>query len=233
MIDGLKVLALVPARGGSKGLPRKNVLELAGLPLIAWTLDAAKSSRHVDRCIVSTDDDEIAEVAKAHGGDVPFMRPAELASDSADTLGVVRHALERVPGFDILVVLQPTSPLRTGEDIDGTLKQLQHHGAPSCVSVVEPAKSPYWSYRLNEDSRLVPLLDADTTGVRRQDLPRCYVLNGAVYATRVDWLLEHGSILGQESVAYAMPAERSVDIDTEFDLRLAACCLQENATLPR
>ncbi|MCP5437384.1 MAG: acylneuraminate cytidylyltransferase family protein [Chromatiaceae bacterium] len=227
MIDGLRVLAVVPARGGSKGLPRKNVLDLAGRPLITWTLAAARDSQYVDRCVVSTDDVEIAEVSRAHGGDVPFMRPAELAHDSADTFGAIRHAIEQLPGFDIVLILQPTSPLRTDADIDGTLVQMQAHAAPACVSVMEPAKSPYWCYRVNDDNRLVPLLDPAYSRMRRQDLPQTFALNGAVYAARVDWLLQHQNCLSEQTVAYAMPAERSVDIDTAFDLRLAELYLQQ------
>lgn len=230
MIDGLKVLALVPARGGSKGLPRKNVLELEGRPLIAWTLAAAAASRYLDRCVVSTDNAEIAAVAAAHGGEVPFMRPRELAGDSADTFGVIRHALGRLPGFDILVLLQPTSPLRTAADIDGTLEQLQRRAAPACVSVVEPAKSPYWSYRADDSDRLMPLLGDDYARKRRQELPRSYVLNGAVYAARIDWLLDNGSYMGDGTVCYPMPGERSVDIDTRLDLELAAFYLQRSVS---
>lgn len=227
MIDGLRVLAFVPARGGSKGLPRKNILDLAGRPLIAWTLAAARESVYVDRCVVSTDDAEIAAVASAHGGDVPFMRPPELAHDTSATFDAIQHALENVAGYDIVLLLQPTSPLRTGGDIDGALEQLQRHGAPSCVSVVEPAKSPYWSYKVDARNRLVPLLDERLTRLRRQDLPKSYVLNGAVYAARVDWLLHHKDFLGGDTVPYVMPAERSMDIDTAFDLRLAAHCVRD------
>lgn len=227
MIDGLKVLGFVPARGGSKGLPRKNILDLAGRPLIAWTLAAAADSAYIDRCIVSTDDKEIAEVARQHGGDVPFLRPAELAGDSADTFDAIAHALAQVDGYDILVILQPTSPLRLADDIDAALEIMRLHHAPACVSVVEPAKSPYWSYQIDPDHHLQPLLDPQLAGRRRQDLPPCYVLNGAVYAARIDWLLEHRSCVGEATVAHVMPAERSLDIDTAFDLKLAACCLEE------
>ena len=226
MIDGLKVLAVVPARGGSKGLPRKNILDLSGQPLIGWTLAAAQASRHIDRCIVSTDDDEIAASARACGGDVPFMRPAELASDTADTQDVLEHAIAELPGFDIVVILQPTSPLRTAADIDGTIDTMLVHDAPSCVSVVEPGKSPYWSYTVDSDNRLTPLIDKSFSRMRRQDLPQAYVLNGAVYAARSQWLLDNQGPLGDGTVPYVMPAERSVDIDSAFDLELAALYLR-------
>ncbi|MCB1725303.1 MAG: acylneuraminate cytidylyltransferase family protein [Chromatiaceae bacterium] len=228
MIDGLSILAIVPARGGSKGLPRKNIRELAGKPLIAWTLDAARDSRYVDRCIVSTDDDEIAAVARAHGGDVPFLRPPELAGDDANTHDAIVHALSLLPAFDILVLLQPTSPLRGSEDIDGTLETLLRHRAPSCVSVVEPAKSPYWSYRVDAHQRLQPLLDPQYSRMRRQDLPHAFVLNGAVYAAHTAWLIDNGGALGDGTVPYVMPPERSVDIDTAFDFELAALYLRHH-----
>jgi N-acylneuraminate cytidylyltransferase len=226
LIDGLKVLGFVPARGGSKGLPRKNILDLAGRPLIGWTLAAAKGSAYLDRCVVSTDDEEIAQVARRLGGDVPFLRPAAIAGDDADTFDAVQHALEQIPGYDILVILQPTSPLRSADDIDAALEQLQRYQAPACVSVVEPAKSPYWSYRIDAEHRLRPLLDPKLARNRRQDLPASYVLNGAVYAARVDWLLQHRNWMGEHTVAHLMPPERSLDIDTAFDLEVASLYLQ-------
>ena len=221
MIDGLKVLAVVPARGGSKGLPHKNILDLAGRPLIAWTIAAAEDSALIDRCVISTDDEEIAAVARKHGGDVPFMRPTELAGDTAETFGALEHALQQLPGYDILVTLQPTSPLRIADDIDQALLEMQKHGAPCCISVVEPSKSPYWSYRINDENHLVPLMDTEYSTRRRQDLPPSYVPNGAVYATRVDWLRQHRSSRCESTVPLIMPKERSIDIDSAFDLKVA------------
>lgn len=228
MIDGLNILAIVPARGGSKGLPRKNVLDLAGRPLIAWTLDAAANSRYIDRCVVSTDDADIARVARAHGGDVPFIRPAALAGDSADTFGALAHAIKRLPGYDLLVILQPTSPLRIADDIDGAIDTMMRHHAPACVSVMEPSKSPFWSYRIDERNQLSPLIDETYSRMRRQDLPTSVVLNGAVYVAQIDWLLKHKSCLGKRTVPYVMPAERSVDIDSAFDMELAELHLRHS-----
>lgn len=226
MIDGLSVLAFVPARGGSKGLPRKNILDLGGRPLIAWTLAAAGASRYIDRCIVSTDDEEIAAVARASGGEVPFLRPPELATDTASAHDALEHAIGQLPAYDIVVILQPTSPLRSSHDIDATLETMQQQRAPACVSVVEPGKSPYWSYRIDAQQRLQPLLGPEYSRLRRQDLPAAYVLNGAVYAAHTQWLLDNRSALGVETVSYVMPAERSVDIDTAFDMDLAALYLR-------
>lgn len=228
MIGKKRILAVIPARGGSKGLPRKNVLDLAGKPMIAWSIDAAAGSRYIDRCIVSTDDAEIAEVARRHAGDVPFMRPAEHARDESTTLDVALHAIDTLPGYDLVVILQPTSPLRTTADIDKTIETLCALQAPSSVSVYEPAKSPYWSYRTDERGRLVTLLDAELASKRRQELPRAYVLNGAVYVACIDWLREQGRFVTGDTVAHVMPAERSLDVDTAFDLKLVAFYLHES-----
>lgn len=227
MIGGLRVLAIIPARGGSKGLPRKNVLELGGKPLIAWSIEAGSASHYIDRCIVSTDDQEIAATARRFQGDIPFMRPAELAADNTTTLDVTRHALETLPGYDVVVILQPTSPLRITEDIDATIEKMVTLQASSCVSVVEPSKSPYWAYGTDEHHRLTSLIDPQLATRRRQELPDAYVLNGAVYAARTDWLLNEQAFVGENTVAHVMPAERSLDIDTAFDLKMVAFFLHE------
>ena len=149
MIHGKKVLALIPARGGSKGLPRKNVLLLGGRPLLAWSILAARGSAHVDRIVVSSEDREIIETAREWGAEVPFVRPAELARDETSGMDVVLHALDQAgQGFDYVVLVQPTSPLRTPQDIDACLERCLETGAPACVSVCEPAKSPHWMYTL-------------------------------------------------------------------------------------
>ena len=222
-----KVLAIIPARGGSKGLPRKNVLDLGGKPMIAWSIEAAAQSQHIDRCIVSTDDDEIAEVARSLGGDVPYIRPADIARDQSTTLDVALHAIEILDNYDTVVILQPTSPLRSAQDIDKTIEAMHKAKSQSAVSVCEPAKSPYWSYRTDEQGRLVSLIDPQLASKRRQDLPDAYVLNGAVYVAQVDWLKKNLAFVDKNTVAHVMPAERSLDIDTAFDLKLVAFYLHE------
>jgi len=221
MIEGRTVLAVVPARGGSKGLPGKNIRPLAGKPLIAWTLECAAQSRYIDRCIVSTDDPEIADVARVWGGDVPFLRPAELARDDTPGIAPVIHALEQIGGYDLVVLLQPTSPLRTPTDIDGCLEKLTASGAPACVSVTLADQSPYWMYTLTERETIRPVLEGIDRAVPRQKLPEVYMLNGAVYAAEVDWLKKSRSFLTEETAAFVMPRERSVDIDTLDDFILA------------
>jgi N-acylneuraminate cytidylyltransferase len=215
-MNGLSVLALITARGGSKGLPGKNVRPVQGRPLIDFTIAAARAAACVDRVVLSTDDDEIARVALACGCEVPFRRPAPLASDEAKSLDVVLHALGHLPGYDIVVLLQPTSPARTAADIDATVQRLLDAQAPACVSVCEAEESPHWMFWLDERARLTPLLDTPAA-TRRQDLPPAFVLNGAVYAARTSALRRMGSFLGPETVAHVMPRKRSIDIDTLED----------------
>ena len=211
------MLALIPARGGSKTLPRKNVLRVGGRPLLAWTIEAARAARCVDRLILSSDDEEIMEVARQYGCDVPFVRPANLAADTTPTIDVVIHALDAVPGYDFVALLQPTSPLRTGADIDAACAMLEAQAAPACVSVTLAEQSPYWMYWLGEASALRPVL-ADHHGFnRRQDLPPIYILNGAIYIADIEWLRRTRSFVSAATLGYIMPGERSIDVDTAAD----------------
>jgi N-acylneuraminate cytidylyltransferase len=218
--DTKGVLGLITARGGSKGLPRKNVLTVSGKPLIGWTIEAAIKSEVIGRLVLSSDDDEIMKAAQELGCEVPFRRPAHLASDTASSMDVVLHALGQLPGYEYLVLLQPTSPLRTAADIDAAFKLLQSTGASSCVSLCEADQSPYWMFRLNSASKVERLLPQETNATRRQDLPPVYVLNGAIYIAKVDWLRQSKSFLGDGCVAYVMPKERSLDIDNGEDFEL-------------
>ncbi|AWE06399.1 acylneuraminate cytidylyltransferase [Lysinibacillus sp. 2017] len=212
-----KILAIIPARGGSKGVPRKNIRNLAGKPLIAWTIEEAKKSKYIDRLILSSEDDEIIDVAKQYGCEVPFKRPLELAQDDTPGIEPVLHAIEQCPGYDYVVLLQPTSPLRTGEDIDGCIETLLASDGDFCLSVTEPEKSPYWMYTLDDD-KMVPLLPQDKLIVRRQDLPKVYALNGAVYVGKRSSLIEEQSFLTQNTLAFVMNQINSIDIDSELDL---------------
>ncbi|OME87131.1 acylneuraminate cytidylyltransferase [Paenibacillus sp. FSL A5-0031] len=217
MINNKKCLAIIPARGGSKGVPRKNIREIAGKPLIAWTIEEAKKSKYIDRLVLSSEDSEIMEIARIHGCDVPFVRPAHLAQDETSSMDMVFHVLNELPDYDYVVLLQPTSPLRSIEDIDGCIDVMLGLDAPSCVSMTEPEKSPYWMYTLQENHRLQPLIPEEPTASRRQDLRKAYALNGAVYAASVDLLVEAKSFVTNDTVAYIMPKNRSYDIDTEED----------------
>lgn len=217
MINNNSVLAIVPARAGSKRVSNKNIASVAGKPLIAWTIEAAKASSYLDRVVLSTDSPEIAAIAGQYGCDVPFMRPEELALDSTPTMPVLVHALDQLPRYDIVVLLQPTSPLRLPIDIDRCIELCL--SAPSSVSVTELGKKPEWLYTFDEENQLRPLFESP------QPRTRLFTLNGAVYAAKRDWLLENGSYLSAETRAYFMPEDRSLDIDTERDMQVAHCLL--------
>lgn len=223
----MKTFALIPARGGSKGIPHKNIKLIGGKPLIAWTIEAALRSTLLDAVIVSTDDPEIAEVARRAGGQVPFMRPSELAQDQTPGLDPVLHALDKLPQFDSVLLLQPTSPLRTTADIDACLRLASDKHAPSVVSVSEAVTHPYWTYHVTEDQTLRRFVDAEPIA-RRQDLPQAFALNGALYFAEVNWLRSSGSMVGAETLAYVMARERSVDLDTPLDWKFAELLLKES-----
>jgi CMP-N,N'-diacetyllegionaminic acid synthase len=224
VISGKRLVGLVPARGGSVGMPRKNVRLLGDKPLIAWTIEAARGSRHLDRVVVSTDDDEIAACARAYGAETPFMRPAELATDSAQGIDVVLHALEQIRDADAIVLLQPTSPFRSTEDIDQAVENADSTGQP-VVSVTESPKSPYLSYEIAKGI-LVPVLQQRTGATNRQQFPATYTLNGAVYVATRSALLTHRSFMTATTRAYVMPAERSIDLDAESDWKYAEFLLR-------
>jgi CMP-N,N'-diacetyllegionaminic acid synthase len=227
MIGGATVLALIPARGGSKGVPGKNIRPVGGRPLIAWSIAAAKASRYVDRTVLSSDDQGIIDAARSFGCDAPFTRPAELATDEADSMSVVRHAMTVLPErYDYLVLLQPTSPMRLAQDIDRAIERCVNSGAPACVSVCEPDKSPYWMFRAGKGDVLEPLLAAEIPD-RRQQAPAVLALNGAVYVARTDHLAGGGAFLAPGTIGYVMPTERSFDIDTELDLRIVDFLLHQ------
>jgi len=232
-----EVVGIVTARGGSKSIPRKNIRLLAGKPLTAWTIEAALQSRSLSRVIVSTEDEEIAEISKKWGAEVPFLRPVELAQDETLHLPVVQHAvswLESREGHapEVIVTLQPTSPLRRAEHIDQAFTLLQETGADSVVSVCLAEHSPYWMMRLEGD-RVYPFLNGVSDEARRQDLPPLYRPNGAIYVTRYNVLMKKNRILGQDTRAIVMGAESSIDIDTWLDFKLAEVILKERENARR
>ena len=229
----MRGLGVVPARGGSQGIANKNLLGLCGRPLLAYTADAVKASTRLTRTIVSTDDEQIAACATSLGLEVPFMRPASLAADAAPMLPVLQHALDAMAerGFsaDILVLLQPTSPLRRGEHIDAAIDWLERTAADSVVSVVEVPHqfNPVSVMRLDE-GLLNPWLDGPTV-TRRQDKPRLFARNGpAVLAVR-SAVVKGGSLYGERSWPLCMQAEESVDIDGPADLEYAEFLLTRAA----
>jgi CMP-N,N'-diacetyllegionaminic acid synthase len=222
-----RVLGLVTARGGSKGIPDKNLLVLAGKSLLQWTWEAAKECSRLSRIVLSSDSEEICAAGRLIGFDVPFVRPADLARDDTPGTDPVLHALDALgDDFDYVVLLQPTSPLRVTSDIDGALDVCLVGGAPACVSVCEHEPSPYWSFTLEEAGRLRRLLDTSEIPARRQDLPPSFALNGALYVARVDWLRRERSFLGRETKAYVMPRGRSFDLDDDLDRLIIEALLQ-------
>jgi CMP-N-acetylneuraminic acid synthetase len=224
------IIAIIPARGGSKSVPRKNIRLLCGKPLIVYTIEAALSSKYIKRVIVSTEDEEIAEIAKECGAAVT-VRPSELAQDDTPSLPVFKHVikhLEEVDGFspELIVVLQPTSPLRTVEDIDGAIQKFLETDCDSVVSVCEVDHPPHWMYTL-EGNRLKPLIEDGEKITRRQDAPKVYRINGAIYVTYRDVIMKQNRVLGHDTRPYVMPPVKSVDIDTALDFKFAELLMRE------
>lgn len=222
-------LGVIPARGGSKGVPGKNNRPLGGRPLIAYTIDAARHSRLLSHFLVSTDSPEIARVAVAHGAPV-IERPSALATDEAPMVGVVRHALEEMERrldcrFDWVATLQPTTPFRAASDIDAAVELLRETGADSVLGVVRLYDAHPVRVKRIVGGRLHPYAFDEDEASRRQDLPPAYIRNGAIYLTRRD-VVDRGSLRGEEQVPFEMPAERSVNIDEPIDFLLAEAVLQ-------
>lgn len=221
----LDIFAIIPARGGSKGLPRKNVLPLLGVPLIGYTIEAAKKSKYIRRTIVSTDDKEIAEVSLKYGAEVPFIRPKELAGDNTSTNDVIEHVLnvlEKEDGKlpDIICLLQCTSPLRTVSDIDNTIEKMLETNSDSAVAVCEVESNPYWT-NIFKGEKLEYFLEEGKNITRRQDLPKIYEINGAVYVARVKSFLKYKTLETPNMTGYIMEKEKSIDIDTLIDFKMA------------
>jgi CMP-N,N'-diacetyllegionaminic acid synthase len=223
----MRVLGLVPARGGSKGVPRKNIHELCGKPLLQYTAEAALGARALSRVILSTDDEEIASVGRACGIEVPFMRPARLARDETPMMPVVHHALGWLAAqgdqYDAVCLLAPCTPLRRSADIDGAIDLLVATGADSVISFVEVGdKHPARMKFIGEDGRVTdpPFAEA-VEGQRRQDLPKMYLREGSIYVTRTSVLLEQDSFKGRDCRAWLVPEERACNVDAPIDLIIA------------
>jgi len=216
MINGSSVLAIIPARGGSKGLPNKNIREMLGKPLIAWTIEAALNCSLIDRLVVSTEDHKIAKIAMQFGAEIPFMRPMELARDDTPGVDPVLHAINELSEYDFVLMLQPTSPLRISEDITGMIDFAIEHDSQSVVSVSEAEVHPYWVYRKNSAFELESFFEHQFVPCR-QSLPEAYSLNGSMYLTRTPWLKEKRILVSEKTLAYIMPKERSYEIDDLLD----------------
>lgn len=212
----MSLIGIIPARGGSKGIPRKNLKSFYGKPLIAWTIEVAKTVSHIDSLVVSTDDKDIAAVAQDYGAEIPFIRPQEISQDKTPGIIPVLDVLKRVPGYDEVLILQPTSPLRTANDINNIIEIGKSKKASAVVSVTEAEKHPYWSFRLDESSNLIPWVEGNLN-LQRQDLPGAYCLNGALYWGKTDWVIQNETFVTEETLSYIMPKNRSIDLDTIYD----------------
>ena len=220
-----RVLAVIPARGGSKGLPRKNVLPLGGRPLITWSLDAARAVSRIDRVVVSTDDPEIRQTVEEWAGCEVIPRPEALAGDAVATEPVLLHTADQLgENYDWVLLLQPTSPLRQPADIEAALNLAEATAASSVISVVTAPKPLRWHFGFGANGELIRLFDGPINA-RRQDQPDVVVPNGAIYLARLEVLREWETFYGLNMRAFRMPENRSIDIDSDLDLALAQLIL--------
>ncbi len=222
----MRILGIVTARGGSKGIPKKNITPLLGKPLLAWTAEAAHASRHINRLVLSTDDEEIAQVGREWGLDTPFLRPAELGRDDTPTIPVLQDVVRKLEAagehYDAIFTLQPTNPLRRTEDIDGAIELLEKSGADSVISFVNVGeRHPARMKEIDDKGRVIdpPFAEA-FEGQPRQSLPKLYLREGSVYLTRRDVLMNESSLKGTDCRAWLIEEDRACNIDTPFDLFL-------------
>lgn len=220
------MIAVIPARGGSKGLPGKNILPFCGKPLIAWTIEAALECKTLDRVIVSTDSAEIAEIAIAYGAEVPGLRPAELSHDTSSAVDVFIYLWQKLTGDSFtdappFIVLQPTSPLRITKDINEALQIFHEKQADSVISVSEATHPPVWAKKIDKQGILRDYFDTSLSLSNRQQIPAAYMPNGAIFILRKELVLNTRSYYSDKTYPFLMPFERSIDIDNIWDLRIA------------
>ena len=229
MFNDKKIIAIIPARGGSKGIPRKNLKLLAGKPLISYTIKAAMQSRYLDRIIVSTDSSEIAVVSKEYGAEV-LKRPGQLATDKANVIDVVLQVFKALTKeryeVQAIVLLQPTSPLRTAKDIDKAVEMFLENKAEFLVSVYQLEVPPHWTFSLQE-GYLKPIFGWHYFKLRKQDVPKVYMPNGAIYISKPETIKKRHGFYSEKTLPYIMPREKSIDIDEEIDLKFAEFLLKE------
>jgi len=220
-------LAIIPARGGSKRLPRKNILSLNGKPLIAWSIESGVHSKYIDKVIVTSDDEEIIKISKNYNAQT-IKRPDELASDTATTFDAIKHTIENLEEYDYIVLLQPTSPLRNTRQIDEAIELLLNKKSNAIVSVCEMDHSPLWSNTLPKDNCMTSFLRDEALNKRSQDLETYYRINGAIYICKTDKLLEEESFFLQKNIfAYKMDKKNSIDIDEEIDFKIAEVLIKD------
>ncbi|WP_318484959.1 acylneuraminate cytidylyltransferase family protein [Photobacterium leiognathi] len=228
----MKILAIIPARGGSKRLPRKNILELCGKPLIQWTIDAALNCSEIDTVMVSTDCREIADVARRQGVEVPYLRSPELSSDTASSADVVIDVIEYYKSigkhFDAIMLLQPTSPLRSASDIKNAVILFNEKKANAVVSVAECDHSPLWCNTLSDDLCMDNFIPDEVKKLRSQDLPTYYRLNGAIYLVDIKCFCEYRTFMPQNTYSLIMNKNSSIDIDDRLDFIIATAVHENN-----
>ena len=228
MYKGKAFLAIIPARGGSKRLPRKNLLDLCDKPLITWSIEAGLASQYIDKVVVTSDDNEILEISEKFGANT-IKRPNELATDISTTFDAIKHVIENTEKYDYIVLLQPTSPLRNSKHIDEAIELLESKNADAVISVCEMDHSPLWSNTLPEDGSMRHFLRDEILNKRSQDLEKYYRLNGAIYICQTDKLLENkGFFLKNNVFSYIMDKTCSIDIDDEFDFLVAKMLLNKD-----
>ncbi len=236
MINGKRVLAYIPARSGSKGIKDKNIFPLVGKPLIAYTIEAAKRSKYIDKVIVSTDSEKYAQIARQWGAEVPFLRPAELATDTAPEMLTTIHLMEWLENeseknhegpFDIIFRLQCTAPLRSTEDIDRAIEELIAKDADSIIGVMEAPVTPLWMNTLPEDKSMKNFIPEHIMKKNRQELPTYYQLNGTIFVAKWDFMKKHKKWYGEKTYAIVLPRERSIDIDDEMDMELVKVLIEK------
>lgn len=220
-----EILAIIPARGGSKGVPKKNIKPLNGVPLIGYTIQEAKKTKYINRVIVSTDDEEIAEISKKYGAEIPYLRPKELAEDKSPTIDSIIHMLNWLKEHenynpDYVCLLQCTSPLRDSEDIDGTIEKAMSEAVDGAISVCLAEVNPYWT-NIFHGEKLKYFLEEGKKITRRQDLPNIYRINGAIYLIKTEILLKDKTFETDNVTGFVMSNEKSIDIDTELDFKFA------------
>jgi len=214
-------LAIILARGGSKRLPRKNILDLNGKPLIAYSIEAGLQSKYIDKVIVSSDDKEILNISNEFGADI-IKRPDILANDTATSFDAIKHTIENIEKYDYIILLQPTSPLRDENDIDNAIELIEIKNADAVVSVCEMEHSPLWSNTLPQDDSMQSFLRDEVLNKRSQDLEKYYRLNGAIYICKTYKLLEEESFFLRDNIyGFIMDRESSLDIDEEIDFKMA------------
>jgi len=216
----MSLLAVITARGGSKGVPRKNIKNFAGKPLIAWAIEEAKKSKYIDRLIVSTEDEEIRYVSQQFGADVPFLRPKELAEDHSESVDVLLHAIQMFPQYEWVMQLQPTSPFRSVIDIDSSFEFATKHKFESVIAITSAEKSPYWYFRKLENQRIERII-AGNFSSNRQDVEKAFIPCGTIFLFKKTWLIKNRKYIREDSVGFEIPRKRAFEIDSLDDWEYA------------